>query len=81
MSLLRVNRRQTEQEHNTPLMRRGRLQQTKERGYAAFFENNGKDTKIDIVLSYNKTVGFVCLRLTQLEGKRCNKNCNKGERL
>ena len=31
MSLLRVNRRQTEQEHNTPLMRRGRLQQTKER--------------------------------------------------
>lgn len=73
MSLPRVNRRQTEQEHNTPLMRRGRLQQTKERGDAAFFENNGKDTIIYIVLSYNKTVGFVCLRLTLKPGKRSNK--------
>ena len=73
MSLLRVNRRQTEQEHNTPLMRRGRLQQTKERGDAAFFENNGKDTIIYIVLSYKKIVGFVCLRLTRIEGKRSNK--------
>jgi hypothetical protein len=64
MSLLRVNRRQTEQEHNTPLMRRGRLQQTKERGDAAFFENNGKDTIIYIVLSYNKTVGLPSLRVS-----------------
>lgn len=54
-------------------MRRGRLQQTKERGDAAFFENNGKDTIIYIVLSYNKTVGFVCLRLTRIEGKPSNK--------
>lgn len=45
MSLLRVNRRQTEQEHNTPLMRRGKAATNeRKRRDAAFFENNGKDT-------------------------------------
>lgn len=39
-----VNRRQTEQEHNTPLMRRGGCNKRKEKRDAAFFENNGKDT-------------------------------------
>ena len=71
MSLLRVNRRQTEQEHNTPTHAPWEAATNeRERGDAAFFENNGKDTIIYIVLSYNKTVGFVCLRLTRIEGKR-----------
>ena len=42
--IIAVNRRQTEQGHYITLMRRGRLQQTKEERDAAFFENNGKDT-------------------------------------
>lgn len=52
MSLLRVNRRQTEQEHNTPLMRRGKAATNeRKREMQLFLKIMGK-------ILYNKIIVF-----------------------